>query len=246
MHRDRRSWGFKLIFLVARQAIASYLADRNDSGILRMQAMSSRLPHHAAPVESRRTSTSLLVSPSGRESSTGDLPALSSGGSVRSSESISSSLGVDEFSRRSRYLVPDPQNGHLVLPPVQDPIFECPFSFSQCDHTFTNQVEWFEHSLTHFKDVGPPTSNECPFCLVRFMNVNSPIESWKSRMICVSSHHERGQRIRSAKLDSCLIQYLWENRLMDRTEYRNLCCRSESQTAPYTVTESRRSRPRQR
>lgn len=246
MHRDRRSWGFKLIFLVPRQAIDSYLADPNDPRILRMQAMSSRLPHNAAPVESRRTSTSLLVSPSGRESSTGDLPALSSGGSVRSSESISSSLGVDELSRWSRYLVPDPQNGNLVLPPVQEPIFDCPFSFSQCGHTFTDEGEWFEHSLTHFKDVGPPASNECPFCLVRFKNVKSPIESWKSRMICVSSHHERGQRIRSAKLDSCLIQYLWENRLMDKTLYRNLCCRSESQTAPFTVTESRRSRPRQR
>lgn len=244
MQRDRRSWGFKLIFLVAR--LASYLADCNDPGVQRLQAMSSSLPHITAPVESRRTSTSLLVSPSGGESSTGDLPALSLGGSVRSFESISTSFGVAEFFRRSRLLLLDHQNGHLVLPPVQEPIFECPFNFLQCEHTFNDQVEWFEHSLTHFKDVGPPTSNECPFCLDRFMVVNSPIESWMLRMICVSSHHERGQRIRSAKLDSRLIQYLWENSLMDVTHYRNLLCRSESQTAPYTVTESRRSRPRQR
>ena len=242
MNGDRRSWGFKLIFLVVDPAIASYLADTSDSGILRIQAMSSNLPHFTAPVKYRRTGTSLLVSPSGRESSTGDLPALSSGGSVRSSESISTSFGVDG----SRFLLLDHENGHLVMPPVREPIFECPFNFSQCDHTFTDQDEWFEHSLTHFKDVGPPTSNQCPFCLDRFIIANSPIESWKRRMICVSSHHERGQRIRSTKLDSRLIHYLWENSLMDIAQYRNLRCRSESQTAPYTVTESRRSRPRQR
>lgn len=246
MIRDRRSWGFKLIFLVIRQAIASYLADGSDSGILRMQAMSSSLPHFTAPVESRRTGTSLLVSPSRCESSTGDLPGLSSGGSVRSSESISSSFGADEVFRRSRVLLLDHQTGHLVLPPVQEPIFECPFNFLQCDRTFTDQGEWLEHSLTHFEDVGPPASNECPFCHNRFMVVNSAKESWKLRMQCLSSHLERGQRIRTAKLDNRLIRYLWENRLMDKTLYRNLSCPSEGQTAPYTVTESRRSRPRQR
>lgn len=247
MNREtRRSWGFKLIFLVAHQAIASYLADRSDSGILRIQAMGSSLPHFTAPVESRRTGTSLLVSPSGRESSTGDLPGLSSGGSVRSSESISSSFGADEVFRKSRILLLDHQTGHLVLPPVQEPIFECSFNFLQCDRTFTDQAEWLEHSLTHFKDVGPPASNECPFCHNRFMVVNSAKESWMLRMLCVSSHLERGQRIRTARLDNRLIRYLWESSLIDMAHYRNLTCRSEGQTAPYTVTESRRSRPKQR
>lgn len=245
MNRERRSWGFKLIILVVRQAIASYLADGSDSGILRIQAMSSSLPHFTAPVESRRTGTNLLVSRSGRESSTGDLRGLSSG-SVRSSESISSPIVADEVFRRSPVLLLDHQTGHLVLPPVQEPIFECSFNFLQCDRTFTDQGEWLEHSLTHFKDVGPPASNECPFCLQRFMAVNSAKESWKLRMLCVSSHLERGQRIRTAKPDNRLIRYLWENSLIDKVQYRNLSCRSEGQTSPYTVTESRRSRPKQR
>lgn len=242
MNGDRRNRGFKLILLVVSHATASYLADHSDSGILRILAMSSSLPQQTASARSRRPGTSLLVSPSGHESSTGDLPALSSRESVSSSVSISTSFGAPE----SRYLLLDHENGHVVTPPVREPIFECPFNFLDCNNTSTDQDEWIEHSLTHFKEVGPPTSNQCPHCLNRFVVVNSPIESWGRRMTCVSSHYEWGQRIRSTKPDSHLIRYLWENSLMDQAQYRNLRFRSESPTAPYTVTESRRSRPRVR
>lgn len=248
--RGRRSSGLKLIFLVSRlRAIDSFLADDEGSRIPRIIATSSSLPHCAAPVVPSRAGTSLLVSFRGRESSTGDLPGLSSGGSLTPPESISSSLGAYELSRCSRVLSQDVPGGPLVLPPpVEEPIFECPFNFLQCDRAFRDQREWFKHSLTHFKDVGPPTSNECPFCDQhgRFTIAEPRMESWTLRMECVSSHHKRGQRVATARPDFRLINYLWENSLMDIAQYRNLRCRSESQTTPYTVTESRRSRRRQR
>lgn len=165
-------------------------------------------------------------------------------------ECISSLFGVDELSRRSQTLLQRNPNGPLLeLRPllVREPIFECPFNFLQCHLTFTDQDEWFQHSLGHFGNVGPPASNQCPFCdqhLGPFTIPDLPIESWTIRMMFVSSHHRRGQRVGTARLDSRLIHYLWENRLIDRGQYRNLRCCSESQTTSYTLTESRRSRPR--
>lgn len=211
--------------------------------------MSSSLPHFTAPAEPRRAGTSLLVSLSGRGSSTGDLPGLSLGGSSRSSESISSSIGV-KISERLHTLVQETPDGPLVLPQllVAEPIFECPFNFLQCYRSFRDQSEWFEHSLTHFGKVGPPSLNKCPFCERHYGQFTSsiPLESWTVRMMFVSSHLRQGARVGTARPDFVLIKYLWENNLMTREQYRNVDCRSESQTAPYTVTENKRSRRKQR
>lgn len=246
--RDHRSSDFKLIYLVAcqAQAINDYLADTNDPSNQRISATGSSLPPLTGPFKFPRTETSMLVSASGCGSSTGALPGLSSGGSVISLEgSISSKIGADQLSRStSRFL----DGGVLPRQPVEEPIFECPFYFVECNRTFTDEAEWFEHSLAHFKDVGPPTSNECPFCdrhNGRFTHPE-PRESWRRRMRYVSSHHHLGETVGTARPDFYLITYLWENNLMDKAQYRNLRCRSESQTSPYTVTESRRSRHKRR
>lgn len=231
-------------------AIDSFLAG-NDSNILRYQATRSSLPQITAPAESRRAGTSLLVSLSTLGSSTGGcLPGLSQGESVRSSESISSSLGVNEIFERVRTLVEESPDGPLILPRplVAEPIFECPFNFLQCYRSFTDEAEWFEHSLTHFGNVGPPSLNECPFCDRHYGQFKSsiPMESWKFRMMLVSWHLRNGATVATARPDFFLINYLWENNLITPVQYRNVRCQSESQTAPYTVTESRRSRRRQR
>lgn len=232
-------------------AIASFLADGNEPRILQIQATSSSLPHFNAPTEPpHRAGTSLLVSLSGRESSTGDLPELLLGGSVRSCESISSSHGEHEISERPHTLVQVTPDGPLVLPPplVAEPIFECPFYFLDCFHSFRDQSEWFKHSLTHFGKVGPPSLNECPFCERHYGQFTSsiPMESWRVRMMLVSSHIRQGAKIGTARPDFFLISYLWENKLMNEAQYRNLICRSEGQTSPYTVTEPRRPRRKQR
>lgn len=231
-------------------AIASFLADGNESRILRIQATVSSLPHFTAPAEPRRAGTSLLVSLSGRESSTGGLPGLSLGESVRSCGSISSCVGVEEISERPRILEQESPEGPLVLPQllVAEPIFECPFNFLQCYRSFTDQAEWFDHSLTHFGNVGPPSLNKCPFCDRHDGQFTSslPMESWTFRMTVVSWHLRQGARVGTARPDFFLINHLWENNLMSKAQYRNLLCRSESQTAPYTVTETRRSRRQQR
>lgn len=231
-------------------AIDLFLAEVNGPRISQIQATSSSLPHFNPPTEPHRAGTSLLVSPSGRESSTADLPGLSLGGSVPSCESISSSLGEHEISERPHTLVQVTPDGPLVLPPllVAEPIFECPFYFLGCFHSFRDQSEWIEHSLTHFGDVGPPSLNECPFCERHYGQFTSsiPMESWRVRMMFVSSHLRQGARVGTARPDFYLINYLWENNLMSKAQYWNLRCHSESQTSPYTVTETRRSRRKQR
>lgn len=216
-----------------------------------IQAISSRLPHFNAPAEPHRAGTSLLVSLSGRGSSTGDLPALSLGGSVRSCESITS-FGAHEISERPHHrLVQGRPDSPLVLswPLVAQPLFECPFYFLDCYHSFTDESEWFNHSLTHFGDVGPPSLNECPYCERHYGQFTSsiPMESWRVRMMFVAWHLRQGASVGTARPDFFLIEYLWQNKLMTEVQYRNLVCRSESQATAYTLTEkTRRSRRKQR
>lgn len=231
-------------------AIDAFLADSNDSRIPRIQARRSNLPHLTAPIEPCRAGTSLLVSPSGRGSSTGGLLGLSVGESGRPCELISSSFSVNEISKRPHTLVGEVLDGPLVSPPllVAEPIFECPFHFLQCYSSFTDQAEWFKHSLTHFGDVDPPSVNECPFCDRHYGQFTSskPMDSWKFRMMSVSSHHRQGATVRTARPDFLLINYMWENNLMTKAQFRNLRCRTESPTAAYTVTEPGSSRRKQR
>lgn len=227
--------------------MASYLADGDGPRMSQIQATSSSLPDFNASPEPRRAGTSLLVSLSECGSSHGDLPGLSLGESVRSCESIRS-FGID-ISERPHTLEQETPDGPLVLPLlVAEPIFECPFHFLECYLSFRDQSEWIEHSLTHFGKVGPPSLNKCPFCDRHYgrFTCSIPAESWKLRMMFVSSHLRQGARVGTARPDFSLINYLWENKLMNKAQYRNLVCRSESQTAPYTVTETKRSRRKQR
>lgn len=193
--------------------------------------MVSSLPHFTAPAQPRRAGTSLLVSLSG-------------------CESISTIVGVNKISERPRTLEQEAPEEPLVLPRllIAEPIFECPFNFIQCYRSFTDEAEWFKHSLTHFGNVGPPSLNECPFCDRHDGQFTSslPMESWTFRMRVVSWHLRQGARVGTARPDFFLINHLWENNLMSKAQYRNLLCRSESQTAPYTVTETGRSRRKQR
>lgn len=231
-------------------AIASFLADGNEPRMSQIQAISSSLPHFSAPAEPNRAGTSLLVSLSGHGSSTGDLPGFSMGGSVRSGESITS-FGVHGISERPHILEQEFLDGPLVLPQplvVTEPLFECPFYFLGCYHSFSDESEWFNHSLTHFGNVGPPSLNECPLCERHYGQFTSsiPMESWRVRMMFISSHIRQGARIGTARPDFFLIGYLWQNDLISKAQYRNLVCRSESQAPAYTVTETRRSKQKHR
>ena len=142
------------------------------------------------------------------------LPGLTRATSSRPSQSVSDGMGERQMSRALRIMVPDPDGAlePTTLPPFrrpdQDPILECPFTFLKCFRQFavTNEREWIQHSLEHFRidgrrprRVDPPKRNFCCFCPETFQ-ASSGTRSWRDRMDHVKIHHQHfGHRLAAAR-----------------------------------------------
>lgn len=224
-------------------AIASYLHDLEGSRMPQTLALRSTLPrshqyqsssyHGAAPSD---IGTSRL--PARSDFTQNDsLPGLTRAASSRPSQSVSDGMGERQMNRGLRIMVPDP-GGALeptTLPPLrrpdQGPVLECPFTFIKCFRQFavSNEREWIQHSLEHFKTKGarqkridPPKINRCCFCPDTF-KASSGVDSWRERMDHVQVHHQYlGHRLAAARHDFALVEYLWQNSLLSSADYREL------------------------
>lgn len=243
-------------------AIQTFLNDRtSDSGLQRSIAAQSVLPGYGYRGLPKVTGTSMLLSGGDhtRTSTFQDLAALSQSLSTRSTESESSSLGIRQLSNLG--ILDVEPDGTLVLPPLQTRgNLECPFNFLSCILEFDDFDEWVTHSLTHFKDIGPSTSNKCCFCEEIF-RMPGKLTCWRERMKHVAVHHRFGYKLAHARPDFELYAYLWSNRLISDAEYHDLKGNSNSRSqteaansyqsavlngthVAYTVTNSRRHRNR--
>lgn len=208
--------------------LAHYLEHQNDTLISQRLAAQSNWPasHHQGSgfYGSREDlGTSLLVSSSDctRRSGTPsqELPALSRGVSV-TDRSVSTSMGTRQTNHQ-RILEISP-GGALVLPHITEPrVLECPFPQLFCFLTFSNVEDWISHSLTHFRNIDPPTSNKCCFCSAVFPE-STGARSWRQRMMHVAFHHKLGHRLATARPDFELYTYLWNHRLIGDADYRDL------------------------
>lgn len=165
------------------------------------------------------------------------LPGLTRATSSRPSQSVSDGMGERQMNRALRIMVPDPDGAlePTTLPPLrrpdQDPVLECPFTFIKCFRQFavSNEREWIQHSLEHFRidgrrprRVDPPKINSCCFCSQTFQAPTGAI-SWRDRMEHVKIHHQYvGHRLAAGRHDFALVEYLWQNGLLSPADYREL------------------------
>ena len=193
---------------------------------------------------------------SGNES----LAGLTTSTSTRSTRSITTFIGARALGR-GRLLEPDVEGALQVVPSRNGSILECPFNFLECFLIFPSHNDWLEHSLTHFRDIPPPTTNKCAFCEQEF-TATTGRKSWEDRMDHVALHHQLGHKLAHSRNDLALIRYLWNHRIMADAEYRELVCQSGrptssystpptssssiSSTMPYTVTHNDRRERRNR
>lgn len=224
-------------------AIASYLQDLEGSRMPQTLAQRSTLPHsqeheassyHGSPPSDIGTSRLPARSDFTQNDS---LPALTQAASSRPSQSVSDGMGERQMNRGVRIMVTDPDGalGPTTLPPLrrpdQDPVLECPFTFIKCFRQFavSNEQEWIQHSLEHFKIKGtrprridPPKINRCCFC-PRVFEASIGVISWRDRMDHVKIHHQYlGHRLAAARHDFALVEYLWQNSLLSLADYREL------------------------
>lgn len=116
------------------------------------------------------------------------------------------------------------ENGVLVRQQLNNPrpIFECAFWFLNCSYISEDEEEWTTHCLSHFRGEEPPKSIRCPLC--DFQGTwDDGSTAWHARMEHIAvSHAMRGETLRTSRPDFHLFQHLWQKRLIDDQDLKEL------------------------
>ncbi|KAF2281592.1 uncharacterized protein EI97DRAFT_364192, partial [Westerdykella ornata] len=143
-------------------------------------------------------------------------------------------------------------NGVLERRPnsIRQPVFECAFWFLSCSYLSTDIDEWRTHCLSHFRGEEPPKSVTCPLCSDFSLTCLDGWTAWNARMEHVAlRHHAVGTSLRTSRPDFHLFQHLWQKRLIDDEDLKELKGGNHNlERAPgnFVVTHGRRERGRGR
>jgi len=139
-------------------------------------------------------------------------------------------------------------NGVLERRPntIRQPTYECSFWFLSCSYISYDKEEWRTHCLSHFRGEEPPKSVQCPLCDQFQYTCDNGWTSWNCRMEHVSYHHNTlGESLRTSRPDFHLFQHLWQKRLIDDQDLKELKGGNHNLTRPpsnFTITNRRRGR----
>jgi len=158
------------------------------------------------------------------------------------------SISTELVGRSQGYPLLDDVNGILVIPGDEHrpPIYECSFWFLNCSYVSRDAEEWKTHCQSHFRGEEPPRTVQCPLCDEFQYTFEDGWTAWNHRMEHVESfHHNSGQTMRSSRPDFPLFEYLWQRRLIDDQDLKELKGGNHNLTsAPpnFTVTNGWRTR----
>lgn len=125
-------------------------------------------------------------------------------------------------------------NGVLELPRTQIkyPVYECTFWFLSCRDMFDDKEQWETHCLSHFRGEEPPRSVQCPLCDWA-TTCDDGWTSWNLRMQHLAYGHTMlGQTLRTSRPDFMLFQHLWQKRLIDDQDLKELKGGNHNLTSP--------------
>ncbi|KAF1951148.1 hypothetical protein CC80DRAFT_371632, partial [Byssothecium circinans] len=137
-------------------------------------------------------------------------------------------------------------NGVLRRQPSthKQPMFVCSFWFLSCSYISADKEEWLTHSLSHFRGEEPPRTVTCPLCDNFNYTCDSGWESWSHRQEHVAHHHAIGTTLQNWRPDFHLFQHLWQKRLIDDHDLKELKSGNHDLTRPptnFTITNGRRT-----
>ncbi|OCL09509.1 hypothetical protein AOQ84DRAFT_256139, partial [Glonium stellatum] len=126
---------------------------------------------------------------------------------------------------------------------LRQPVFECAFWFLSCSYVSYDQDEWRTHCLSHFRGEEPPKSVQCPLCEDFRATYDDGREAWDARMNHIASyHHMQGHTLRTSRPDFHLFQHLWQKRLIDDADLKELKGGNHNLTRapqPFVITNGR-------
>ncbi|OAL49934.1 hypothetical protein IQ07DRAFT_476105, partial [Pyrenochaeta sp. DS3sAY3a] len=125
-------------------------------------------------------------------------------------------------------------NGVLTIPQAQlrAPVYECAFWYLSCGFLTSDKDEWETHCLSHFRGEEPPRTVQCPLCDWVTTQDNG-LAAWSYRMHHVAySHTMYGETLRTSRPDFEMFHYLWQRRLIDDQDLKELKGGNHNLTSP--------------
>lgn len=107
-----------------------------------------------------------------------------------------------------------------------------------CPFSSTDEAEWASHCDVHFRGQPPPRDIACHLCR---WSVPSGPTPWSVRQDHIAAHHWGGGVGKSTEKDIALIKHLWNRRIIDPAQYKELTahgCLAE-RVEPVTYSHSR-------
>ncbi|ORY12222.1 hypothetical protein BCR34DRAFT_305164 [Clohesyomyces aquaticus] len=99
--------------------------------------------------------------------------------------------------------------------------FECSFWFLDCCYCSHDHNDWRTHCLSHFRGEELPRTVLCPLC--EYVHTSDDgWTAWDYRQCHVASHHLNGQTLKTSRPDFALHLHLWQLRLIDDEELKEL------------------------
>lgn len=142
------------------------------------------------------------------------------------------------------------RNGVLHVPPrpARLPVFECAFWFLGCAAIFPDRDDWETHCRAHFRGEEPPRHVQCPLCDWSAA-CDDGSQAWDLRMHHLAHHHTMlGQTLHTSRPDFHLFHHLWQKRLIDDHDLKELRGGNHNLTTPPAnfVETNARQGPRRR
>jgi hypothetical protein len=154
------------------------------------------------------------------------LPQPSQSHPISTSAPTETSVSTDLVSQLPGVPLLEDNDGVLELSrdhmPTTTPVFECVFWFLNCGNISRNQEEWTTHCESHFHGEEPPQTAQCPLCDWTITSSRG-WDSWAARMQHLACNHLMlGQMLRMSRPDLNLFHHLWQRRLIDDQDYKEL------------------------
>jgi hypothetical protein len=125
------------------------------------------------------------------------------------------------------------------------PTYECAFWFLNCPYISRDEDEWSTHCLSHFRGEEPPRSIQCPLCDYSG-TWDDGWTAWTVRMNHIVQEHTLiGETLKTSRPDFHLFHHLWQKRLIDDQDLKELKGGNHNltrQPTNFVTTNSRRER----
>jgi len=89
-----------------------------------------------------------------------------------------------------------------------------------CTAAFEDPKQWVTHCTAHFKRQPLPKIAKCVYC--DDWSIDRHDDAWLLKLLHVLKHHQNGDAMAKESADMPLIHHLWQKKLLDPTQYKDL------------------------